>query len=132
MDSNLPQVIKEWCETADDHILRKTVQVAKRTKNKKSEYIKENKLAVTCCFKRLHLEFIKDPSNSEYSYISYESFLKRIPGNIVYPNKRTDLCELCLFSNRIKNKQNRTQEEKNLLILYENHHQNSILQRNSF
>ncbi len=45
----------------NNSIIRKTVQSYKRIINKKLEYFHEAKLCVTCCFKCLFQEFVKDP-----------------------------------------------------------------------
>jgi hypothetical protein len=132
LDKNLPNRIKEWCEIIeDDNIIRNTVQTVSRTKNKETSYIKENKLAVVCCFKCLYHQFIKDLSNEQFASISYSSFYRRIPKNVVIPIKKTDLCELCLRGKRLESKIIQTNEEKNLIILYRNHLQNASRQRNS-
>ena len=68
--------------------------------DKKEVYIKENKLAVVCCFKCLHGAFIKDPSNKKYENLSYVSFIRRIPKNVILPVKKTDLCELGVFAKK--------------------------------
>ena len=71
----LTKEIKEWAEKiVNDNIIRKTIQSYKRIINKKVEYIHEAKLRVTCCFKCLFQEFIKDPINENYSTISYKTF----------------------------------------------------------
>ena len=77
------------------------------------------------------MELIKDKSNQKYSIISYVSFLRRLPKNIILPSKKTDLCELSLGAKRVSFKEEKT-EEKQLLIIYENHLENSIAQIRAF
>ena len=69
-----------------------------------STYIHETKLYVTCCFKCLFQEFVKDPINENYSTISYKTFLRNLPPNIILPSKKTDLCELCWNAKKIEKK----------------------------
>ena len=57
-----------------------------------------------------------------------EDFLK----TQFYHLKKTNLCELCLATKRVSFKEENTKEEKQLLILYENHLENSIAQRRAF
>lgn len=132
LDNNLSNRIKEWCEMIDDDdVIRKTVQTVTRTKKKEISYIKENKLAVVCCFTCLYKQFIQDISNQEYSSISYSSFYRRIPKNVIIPVKKTDLCELCLKAKKLESKIIQTNDEKNLILLYKNHLYNAKNQRNS-
>ena len=58
--------------------------------------------------------------------------MRRLPKNIVLSSKKTNLCELCLAAKRVSFKEEKTEEEKKLLILYENHLENSISQRRAF
>lgn len=126
LPENLSNHIGKWAETiADDTIIRKTVE----TVRKKDSYVKETKLAVTCCMKCLWRDFIADNYNSDYSTISYVSFLRRLPKNIIIPRKKTDLCEVCLAAKRVMNKTIRTEEENNLVMIYTNHIQNAQSQR---
>ena len=132
LDPDLKNRIKEWCESIDDDtIIRQTVQTVSRMQDKKEVYIKENKLAVVCCFKCLYGAFIKDPSNKKYENLSYVSFIRRIPKNVILPVKKTDLCELCVFAKKIETKNIKTEEEDNLLLLYRNHLENAKAQRNA-
>ena len=86
---DLKNRIKEWCESIDDDTtIRQTVQTVSRMQDKKEVYIKENKLAVVCCFKCLHGAFIKDPFNKKYENLSYVSFIRRIPKNVILPVKK--------------------------------------------
>lgn len=87
------------------------MQTIRISKNKENIYSKENKITVACCFRCLWLEFIKDKSNKKYSTISYVSFLRRLPKNIVLPSKKTDLFELCLAAKRVSFKEENTEEE---------------------
>ena len=113
----------------NDNIIRKTVQSYKRIINKKVEYIHETKLCVTCCFKCLFQEFVKDPINENYSTIFYKTFLRNLPPNIILPSKKTDLCELCWNAKKIEKKQVKSEQENNLLLLYKNHKENAFMQR---
>ena len=126
----LTKEIKEWAEKiVNDNIIRKTIQSYKRIINKKVEYIHEAKLCVICCFKCLFQEFIKDPINENYSTISYKTFLRNLPPNIILPSKKTDLCELCWNEKKIEKKQVKSEQENNLLLLYKNHKENAFMQR---
>ena len=129
-NEKLSDQIKLWSEAiAKDHIIRKTVQTVKRVKEKESIYLKENKLAVVCCYKCFYKEFIKDNFNKEYATISYVSFLRRLPKNIILPSKKTDLCELCLIGKKKENIQNPSEEEKILLLVYKNHLSQMLLHK---
>ena len=126
----LTNQIKEWAEKlVNDNIIRKTVQTYKRIINKKVEYIHESKLCVTCCFKYFFKEFINDTFNAKYSTISYITFLRNIPQNIILPSKKTDLCELCWNGKKIEKKEVKSEQEMNLLLIYNYHKENAFIQR---
>ena len=57
---------------------------------------------VVCCFKCLYGAFIKDSSNKKYENLSYVSFIRRIPKNVILPVKKTDRSELCVFAKKMK------------------------------
>ena len=87
------------------------MQTIRISKNKENLYSKENKIVVACCFRCLWLEFIKNKPNGKYSTISYVSFLRKLPKNIVLQSKKTGLCELCLSAKRVSFKEENTEEE---------------------
>ena len=130
-NKTLSDQLMKWSEQVDDSVLRKTVQTIGKKIQGKYSYVKEEKLAVSCCFKCLHRTFISDLFNSEYSKISYRTFLNKIPNNIILPTKKTDLCELCLMVKKVLNKREKNEEQKNLILIYENHKENALSQRNS-
>jgi len=132
----LKENILNWANNCtDDSIIRKTVETVKRTKKKVTNYEAANVLAVTCCFKCLYKDFIADSSNNQYSTLSYSSFLRNLPKNIKKSKKKTDLCELCLHTNSIRNKKESGKElsekENSLLQIGEYHKTNALLQRNA-